>query len=188
MLHERERELLDEMLDRYRAGKVCRWPTVSPKLISEVWEHFSRTGNVVDDGRFERILSDIRDCVLRLRITTIMAGHHNFGPAVMYELDSDGLDADDFYDWVEMSTSSPPISDYGLEPLLTTLSEALSVPSSRMGEKLKLVDRMLNFVHQRGDLSALLVTGGRSAVITLIDAEDQYGSRISKGRQIETLN
>lgn len=87
VLQEREHELFDEMLEKYRADHDYHWPTVEPGLISAVWEHYSRTGLVVDDGRFERILNDIRDNILRLRISTTLAGHMQVGPEEVYEIE-----------------------------------------------------------------------------------------------------
>jgi len=51
-----------------------------------------------------------------------------------------------------------PISDYGLKPLWS-LAEKL-IETQDYVQKLIIIDRMLNVVHQRGDLAALFIEGG----------------------------
>lgn len=176
VLVEREHEIIDDMVARYNAGRNFVWPTVSPSLISAVWEHYTRTGRVVDDGRFERVVDGLRDCVVLLRICTVLAGHETYGPDVEYEEHTaNGVDFDALYEWAAAAADTEPISDYGLRPLVEILCEALSTPSNRMGLKIKLVDQLLHVAHQRGDLSALLVTGGRKSVMDFpeLDVEQQ---------------
>lgn len=179
MLSEREAELLDSIVNQYRQGTPLKWPTVSPSLISGVWEHYTRTGLVVDDGRFEQIVAGMRDCVLLLRICTILAGHESYSAESYYGLEED---ADAMWEWIAATAPSEPISDYGMRPLEDALFAALSTPSNRMGEKLKHVDRMLHIAHRRGDLSALLVTGGRKSVLHLPEVDEQDDGQIDARR------
>lgn len=57
------------------------------------------------------------------------------------------------------------ISDYGLKPLEELLAELLRASSSE--EKLLLIDRMLNVVHQRSDIAEWFVEGGSRALAQL---------------------
>jgi hypothetical protein len=57
------------------------------------------------------------------------------------------------------------ISDYGLKPLEDLLSELLRATTPE--EKLLLIDRMLNVVHQRSDIADWFVEGGKSALAQL---------------------
>lgn len=57
------------------------------------------------------------------------------------------------------------ISDYGLEPLLKLLNQLLKTNSAE--EKIPIIDRMLNIVHQRSDIASWFVEGGSSALSQL---------------------
>ena len=57
------------------------------------------------------------------------------------------------------------ISDYGLDPLLKLQSELLR--STTPEEKLLIIDRMLNVVHQRSDIAEWFVEGGSKALSQL---------------------
>jgi hypothetical protein len=57
------------------------------------------------------------------------------------------------------------ISDYGLRPLEELLSELLRAKED--SEKVMLVDRMLNVVHQRSDIASWFVEGGSRALAQL---------------------
>jgi len=57
------------------------------------------------------------------------------------------------------------ISDYGLEPLMKLLSELLR--STTPEEKLLIIDRILNVVHQRSDIAEWFVEGGSKALSQL---------------------
>lgn len=57
------------------------------------------------------------------------------------------------------------ISDYGLKPLEDLLSELLRAKED--SEKVMLVDRMLNVVHQRSDIANWFVEGGSRALAQL---------------------
>jgi len=57
------------------------------------------------------------------------------------------------------------ISDYGLEPLMKLLAELLRATTPE--EKLLIIDRMLNVVHQRSDIAEWFVEGGSSSLSQL---------------------
>jgi hypothetical protein len=57
------------------------------------------------------------------------------------------------------------ISDYGLEPLMTLLSQLRK--ETRPEDKLVTIDKMLNVVHQRSDIAKWFVEGGSRALAQL---------------------
>jgi len=173
LLSARETEIFETLLANFRRHHPFLWPAVSPRLIHEVWETFVATGHVVDDGRFEKILDGFRDAILHLRISTLLAGHTAHDPVDYFE--EHGLrtseEAEALFDWMDSGSPTPPISDYALDPLLDLLVELQMEISP--ATRLKLADRILNLYHQRGDLSALLVAGGRKTVLDLPDIESE---------------
>ena len=63
------------------------------------------------------------------------------------------------------------ISDYGLQPLEELLAELLR--ASTPEEKLLIIDRMLNVVHQRSDIADWFVEGGSHALAQLSSSPTQ---------------
>jgi hypothetical protein len=63
------------------------------------------------------------------------------------------------------------ISDYGLKPLEELLVQLLKATSPE--EKLLLIDRMLNVVHQRSDIADWFVEGGSHALAQLSGSPTQ---------------
>jgi len=59
----------------------------------------------------------------------------------------------------------PRLSDYGLKPLVDLTSQLRSTYDS--AEKVVIVDKMLNVVHQRSDLASWYVRGGSNALSDL---------------------
>lgn len=62
------------------------------------------------------------------------------------------------------------ISDYAMKPLLELANELLI--STTAEEKIILMDRVFNIVHQRGDIASLFVKGGSYALSELADVEN----------------
>ena len=57
------------------------------------------------------------------------------------------------------------ISDYGLNPLLTLLSKLMY--TTKPEEKVVVIDKMLNVIHQRSDIASWFVEGGSRALSAL---------------------
>lgn len=64
-----------------------------------------------------------------------------------------------FFDWCILPDGSDAISDYGIEPIFKILNNLKS--DATKGEKLIAVNRCLDIVHCRGDLSSAFIEGGR---------------------------
>lgn len=73
---------------------------------------------------------------------------------------------EDFHDWTVDADGNDIMSDYGLSPLLKYLRE-LKEKSKTPEEKIVVIDKMLNVVHQRSDLASWFVKGGSQALSQL---------------------
>ena len=113
----------------------------------------------------------MRDCVVRLEVSTIVAEHTGISPdAILSEyLSEDQYEA--FADWLVDFNGASRVSDYGLGPLQDAI--ALAFEAKTPGVRLKYLDRALNVAHARGDLAKLLIEGGRATVIE-IDLPEQF--------------
>ena len=64
-----------------------------------------------------------------------------------------------FFDWCVLPDGSDAISDYGIEPIFKILNTLKS--DATKGEKLIAINRCLDVVHCRGDLSSAFIEGGK---------------------------
>jgi hypothetical protein len=163
-LFERMDDMLYRMVQDYRAGRPPDWPVLPASKVHEVWLRFSRTGRVSEES-LEEIFDSVRDNVVRLKIATVVGGHDAISPATLLDEHFAADEQEQFMDWLVFTEDGWRVSDYGLEPLEDAVALAFEAPSLAL--KLKYLDRALNVVHQRGDLSRLFIEGGRRTVMNL---------------------
>ena len=72
------------------------------------------------------------------------------------------LDDIGFYDWMQMPDGSDAFSDFGISPLFKIFQEYDENASPE--RVLVLVNKALDVYHQRGDMSSIFITGGRSSL------------------------
>jgi hypothetical protein len=75
-----------------------------------------------------------------------------------------------WYYTVDSKTGANYLSDYGLKPLLKLLQELRYVDTPE--EKVPIIDKMLNVVHQRSDMASWFVEGGSNALQKLSGMEE----------------
>lgn len=159
--------LVEELEAAFLAGKPVPWPLIPPDKIHRVWDAFVRTG-FTDDDALEEIYRSMRDNLVRLQISTIVAGHEGCSPSAILQRCEDQVD--EFCAWLVDTPEGWRISDYGIKPLSHAL--ALAFEARTQAAKLKYLDRALNVVHCRGDLSKFFVEGGRQTVLALPDLDE----------------
>ena len=104
---------------------------------------------------------------------TGLAGHNEGWPTYEVgehygreELDEkelfDLLDEKGFFDWAKIPDGTDAISDYGLRPIMDILNSLPDNPSA--GEMLVALNRCLDVMHMRGDLSSIFIEGGRNTL------------------------
>ena len=104
---------------------------------------------------------------------TNLAGHSTYFPSdvvseffdadniVDYKTGSEYLESIGFYDWCKLPDGSDAWSDYGLNPLFQNIHEY--TPNMSAEDLLILINRCLDVVHQRGDLSSAFIQGGKNS-------------------------
>jgi len=78
-----------------------------------------------------------------------------------------------FYDYYQNDPDNKLgwfISDFGLKPLLTLLSQLMNTTNPE--QKLVVIDKMLNVIHQRSDIASWFVQGGSQALSQLSGYSD----------------
>lgn len=147
------------------------WNVISFPRLKKIWQDHARYHIIRDVRGMEYIVDMMIKNVARLQATTELAGHEQGGDVDQYLDDNemeplkDEEQKSDFYHYYLETEYGTPISDYGLKPLWDLLKELIEVDTPE--EQLVIVDRMLQVVHQRGDMAALFVQGGSKALMDL---------------------
>ena len=123
--------------------------------------------NVVHSWFFDIIVPNAID----IENITNLAGHSAYFPVddvsdyfdaeevVDYESGFEYLESLGFYDWCKLPDGSDGWSDYGLQPLFKNINSY--TPNASAEDILILINRCLDVVHQRGDLSSAFIEGGK---------------------------
>jgi len=160
MYDEQIRNILEDYYDKKRKkGSMMSWDVIPFARLKKIWNDYTKTGVIRDEKGMQSIADQMIRILVRLNASNDLAGH---GPGIDDEYDRPSGDNAEFYfDYLETKHGTP-ISDYGL-PKLNEIGNKLMFANDPV-EQLLLVDQMLNIVHQRGDLSALFVEGGRASL------------------------
>ena len=148
-------------------GKVKRQPWYPIKLdrIKKIWQDYTRTGTIRDERGVDEISDDIVEIVAALDANTVLAGHTSQDPKSLWEENEiEWTEERDerLTDYLEDGTGQYRISDYGLDKLKDLALKLMQAKTAE--EKVLAIDQILNIAHQRSDLAAMIVVGGRNAL------------------------
>lgn len=164
-LYYRLEDMARTLTSAFKEGKPLAWPVASKARVHTVWGDFVRDGFIRDERALDAIFASMRDSVVCLALSTVVAEHSEVPPESLLE----DLLAPDQYEpfckWLVDFEGEGRLSDYGLGPLQDAIALAFEAKTPAL--RLKYLDRALNVAHARGDLSRLLIEGGRSTVLAL---------------------
>lgn len=188
--------VLDDF-DRDKANGVARmsWNVIDPEQYKKALELFMEQGpalfrfpDSIIDGWLRGAISNI----YRLEATTAIYGHTNWFPAYdiadHYNIDIDEIDDQygylteyldniGFYDWAVLPDGSWACSDYGFnqyDPILREYSSNLTA-----GQKLIMLNRIIDVNHCRGNLSSAFIKGGAAACDAISNLNENIDSPIN---------
>lgn len=183
--------VLDDF-DRDKANGVARmsWNVIDPEQYKKALELFMEQGptlfrfpDSIIDGWLKGAISNI----YRLEATTALYGHTNWFPAYdiadHYDIDIDEIDDQygylteyldniGFYDWAVLPDGSWACSDYGFnqyDPILREYSSNLTA-----GQKLIMLNRIIDVNHCRGNLSSAFIKGGAAACSAISNLNEDF--------------
>jgi len=161
-VNEHVSSILSEYYDESRVqGSQMSWSVVPFARLQKIWQDYMKYGFVRDEKGLNMIADQILQNISKLEAATQLAGHGQLSDEEIEEQYGykapEGDNADFYFDFLS-TKFGVPISDYGLKPLWS-LAEKL-IETQDYVQKLIIIDRMLNVVHQRGDLAALFIEGG----------------------------
>lgn len=175
-------EAFAEVIGDYRnagSGERVEFPVVSKDMLAKVWNQFIDDGHVTDIATLNYIQKRILLCTARLDALNALAGHDTYDPNEEYDLGLTAKEQDEMFNhWATDSKGQWTISDYGLPKIQNLLFPLLQEPSPE--KKVVLIDKILNIIHQRGDLAEMFVQGGSDTVQALADGTLKPSDDIQK--------
>ena len=113
-----------------------------------------------------KIADQMITLVARLTVSNELSGHSEVNARQELEDNYEYKFTDKQWDRLQNSLEDADghwyVSDYGIKPLQNLAAKLYGAKTSE--ERLQIVDRMLNVVHQRGDLSSMFVEGGKATL------------------------
>lgn len=158
-------EVIYEYADALKSGNKNyrqKWEVVPAARLKKIWNDYAKTGFVRDEKGMEGIAALVLKNIYKLQVNTILCGHEQASPARYAEDFLETELPDDYFEQLEHffddDNGAWRISDYAMAPLM---GEAHKLEECFDPEQqLQIVDRILNIVHARSDLSSWFVQGG----------------------------
>lgn len=164
-IERRDRIMMQVVNDFMKGAKRIYWPKVKAHLLTKTWLLYGKRGSV-DEEAIEKISDQMIDLVARLTVSTELSGHtpNDVRQELEdnYEMTFTDAEWDKLLNTLEDENGQWYLSDYGLKPLQTLALRLYSASTAE--DKLHVIDRMLNVVHQRSDLAGMFVEGGTSTL------------------------
>jgi len=163
IVEEKKYHILDEFLKR-KDGDIQSWHTLSFNQVAFVWSDYMKLGIVRNDSLVDDMTTKIVENIAKLYINTMWSGHTTDD----YNNDEDfGTLSDDEKDEFWFNWIGDNISDYAMDDLVNDAIALIGASTSE--EKILIMDRVFNRVHQRFDLSTLFIEGGSESLAKLRD-------------------
>ena len=184
--HERVDRVKFKMLDQFLANPDGRWvlKRVPAALAKRIWLEYGKRNTISDTNGLDKIAEIMLDGIAALRVATQLQGHTDDGMGYhemfdeVYEWDEEEtdkkVDPEKLYQFLTVQLDGEHemefLSDYGLKPLERLVPQIADEEDPV--KRLHALDRAFNVIHQRSDLSAFFIEGGRK---TLLDIANQGG-------------
>ena len=149
--------------------KKQNWQLIPIARLTKIWNDFAKTGIIRDEQGLNEISDIMIKNTLLLHFNTTLGGHAPMGAMEEYleRFAPEGTEWDGELDQlhanhIEDQNGDWRISDYALEPLMNFASQLRFALKSE--EKLYIIDKMLNIIHQRSDIAWFFVEGGSQSL------------------------
>ncbi|MFN6965170.1 MAG: hypothetical protein ACK4S4_15600 [Pyrinomonadaceae bacterium] len=178
VVSEAETDAMCEIVADFERAPDQRQPwrrLIKRDKLLKLWNNFVSTGVVTDYRGIWDMQTILLHNISRLFINTLLCGHDITNPK-QYLLDMlEKTWSEEQWEKFWWHHVHDELSDYGLQPLQSHLLDLLQARTCE--RKLKIIDRILNVVHQRGDLAALFVEGGSRTLSELAGDNDETNER-----------
>ena len=172
-----ENEERSNILDEFARAKKRRkakpntqpWTVIPASRLIKIWNDYATYGIIRDEQGLNEIADRVIKNVARLAVNTEIVGHSKINPSKEYAEDYEyyGIKSEKDEEKLMQYIQDDKYSDYALRPLGDIVAKLIRAKTAE--EKLLLIDRALNVVHQRGDIAAVFVEGGRETLNRLFE-------------------
>lgn len=178
-----------EIFNMFEGGENPWKPLINPSMYQKALQEFSQYGQLIrfKKERLQQMMGIIMKNTAILRTTTEICGHSEWFPRDEFvdfyfegnydawnEYKEEVGEESDYYaawefleekgfdDWNKLPDGSDALSDFGLRPL----EELIAQYDENMTPEqiLVLINKCLDIVHCRGDLSSMFIEGGRQVL------------------------
>jgi hypothetical protein len=146
------------------------WRRVPASRLKRIWLDFGKSKVIRDEKGLDQIVDLVLENIARIKAITELSGHEDYSVKEWLEAEGIELTPKEWERFWNGNFITNQYSDYAMKPLENLYSVLFQAESAE--QKLYTVDRILNVVHQRGDLADLFVEGGSR---TLMDIFNQGG-------------
>lgn len=145
------------------------WRLVPAGRLKKIWQDYARFGFVRDEKGIDMIKEIVIENIHKIAVNNILTGHTPANPE-RYAKDFFDIDFEDgYFDILDIFFDDEKgnwrLSDYAMDDL--NRNGMLLLEAKSPEEKLLIIDRILNIVHQRSDLASWFVEGGRQTLNAL---------------------
>jgi 2'-5' RNA ligase/8-oxo-dGTP pyrophosphatase MutT (NUDIX family) len=159
-----------------------KWTLVPAARLKKIWNDYAKTGFVRDEKGIDDIAWIIANNINKLEVNTILCGHEQQDP-IQY---AEGITGDQYPDgyfeklehFFDDEKGNWRISDFAMNKLTNLAIQLSEAPTAE--QKLQLIDRVLNIVHQRSDLASWFIEGG-SNTLSQLSGTGKSGSTKTAG-------
>ena len=145
------------------------WRLVPAGRLKKIWQDYARFGFVRDEKGIDMIKEIVIENIHKIAVNNILTGHTPANPE-RYAKDFFDIDFEDGYfdildSFFDDEKGNWRLSDYAMDDL--NRNGMLLLEAKSPEEKLLIIDRILNIVHQRSDLASWFVEGGTQTLNAL---------------------
>ena len=164
-------EIMQEFLalspEAQARGTQVSWNKVPAARLKRIWLDFGKSKVIRDEKGLDNIADRMLENIARIKAVTELVGHETYD--VKEELAQEGivLTPEQWLDFWNGDFITNQFSDYAMKPLEILYSKLFDAESAE--DKLYIIDRILNVIHQRGDLAALFIEGGSATLREIFD-------------------
>jgi hypothetical protein len=158
-----------------------KWDLIPAVRLTKIWSDYVKLGFVRDEKGLDKLADLMVENIQKIAVNNILCGHEQDDPIEFAtSITGEGYPEGYFEQlphFFDDEKGNWRISDYAIKKLIGLAIDILDASSAE--DKLQFMDRVLNVVHQRSDLSSWFIEGGRSTLnqLSSVDDEDDHNDQ-----------
>lgn len=164
------------------SGKRISWNRIPAARIKKIWLDFGKSGVIRDEKGLSEIEHLALENIARIKAITELVGHESYDVKDMLESDGIELTPKEWENFYDSGFITNQYSDYAMKPLENLYATLFKAETPE--EKLYAIDKILNVVHQRGDIADLFIEGGTKTLNEIASQGGYTSPEISPGEPV----